>query len=105
MCLWEAALEARTYHGPNTPNLDPLNTYWGDVGTSQLRSDVARFLPALEMGWLVHSKDEEATLIPYDWEFCPYFLHNCLEWDPNRGAALKPDWLDRCRFPSKYTKE
>lgn len=104
MCLWEAWMEAETGSAHHqTMNL--YDAYRDEVGTVQLRHDLMRLVPAVHIGWSVYSTayvsaaTDMPCLDPFDWEFVPWFLENCVEIDP-RFLSLRPGWLDLCRNPT-----
>lgn len=94
MCLWEAFTEAWCDDFPN----GSLSLYRDKVGTVQARHDLMPHCATLHIAWHVHELHaKEDVLVPFDWEFAPWFLRNCLEFSPEGWIALKPDWLDRAR--------
>lgn len=95
MVLWEAVLEAEA------EGSEPINALRHVAGAVALRHLVMAHVDALHLGWHVHmlSAGEDA-LVPFDWEFAPWFLDACLEPEPDLvGGCLtiRNDWLDRCR--------
>ena len=93
MVIWEAALEQ---DGCPDGDLAALRDAVGAVQSRHLMMDL---VTPLHIGWHVHERAAGAdTLCPFDWEFTPWFLADCVEIDPELGAvSLRPDWLDRCR--------
>lgn len=85
--LWEEALSNEAF-------LD----YRLGVGAVQFRHDLMVLVDPLHIGWHVHERAAgDAVLVPFDWEFTPWFLRSCVEFDPMGFITLKPDWLDLCR--------
>lgn len=93
MCLWEAFLDLRAGGQKDQPLLKMLD----QVGTASLRYALAgnkEVLVASEHGWEIAS--EHGFEDPFDWEFCPWFLVNCIEVD-GFDLKMKADWQELCR--------
>jgi hypothetical protein len=61
-------------------------------GTPALRHAVIGLTEPLLAAWDALTEDERESLIPYDWEFVPTFLRQCVEWDANGyGPTVRPD--------------
>lgn len=102
MVLWEAVLEAE---GEGSR---PISALRDAAGTVALRHLVMAHVDALHLGWHVHTLSAgEDALVPFDWEFAPWFLAECLEPQPDLvGGCLtiRTDWLDRCRATPAATR-
>jgi len=102
MCLWEAWMAAET---GNVRAQTLYDAHRDGVGTVQLRHNLMALVPAVHIGWAVYEVGYESPanaiscLFPFDWEFVPWFLENCVEIDP-RFLSLRPGWLDLCRNPA-----
>lgn len=87
MCLWEA-IDGQPF----------AEQYRQQVGAAQLRHDVMEFVEAVHVGWHCHELATQAadvyTLCPFDWEFVPWFVQNCVDWET---CTLDADWLKSCR--------
>lgn len=98
MVLWEAVLEAE---GDENQPLEKLRQ---TVGAVTLRHLVMAHVDALHIGWHVHMLSAgDDVLVPFDWEFAPWFLAECLEPEPDLVGGcltLRADWLERCRAAS-----
>lgn len=93
MGQWEAALYAFDGRGPDT-----LDDHRARVGAVQTRHDLMALVEPLHMGWHVHQLAAGHDLmVPFDWEFAPWFLFACIEVDEATGITLKTGWLDLCR--------
>ncbi len=51
--------------------------------------------PCLE-GWKLAHRDGDGFDAPFDWEFVPWFVHNCIIWDAMNGPGLNLDWCNLC---------
>ena len=80
MCLWEHVVENRG----NEPFSGPLDRH----GTVAIRHDVMALADPCCREWNALSEDEKQAHIPYDWEWCPHFLRNRVDWDDN-GPTYK----------------
>lgn len=90
MCLWEAAMELRS-------DIQQLDDYWNDVGTVEMRHLIMTFSDPLHLAWHIHQRSaDDDVLVPFDWEFSPWFLDYCIDWD-RFGPSLKPNWADLAR--------
>jgi hypothetical protein len=72
LCLWEAALDLRE-------KCKPLATLWDGVGAFEMRHRVMELVPHAERIWIALG-DEQQDLV-YDWEFCPAFISECVDWE------------------------
>ena len=94
-----AALEARVGYVP-----DPAGDATGDgfpgtmrraasgEGMAALRSRVCDYAGDAETAWKIAQSCGFDS--PFDWEFCPWFVAACVDWET---GGLVPDWADRCR--------
>jgi len=91
-CLWEAVLEADPT-GDADGWKGAMRREAQTVGIAALRSATVALAQAGEIGW----REAQRTGFdsPFDWEFCPWFIAACVDWE--HGPTLVPDWLDRCR--------
>ena len=86
MCLWEEIVEHRT---------DPLwLNHVEQYGTSAFRHTIMALAPECERIWeALREAEKEEAFIPFDWEWCPYFLRNVVRWDG--GPIVPADALDK----------
>lgn len=94
MCLWEAfiELEGSEQHG------GPLGPYRDKIGTVAVRHDLMNLVEPLHIGWRIHELAAgDAVACPFDWEFTPWFLENCVEFHAEGYAVLNPTWEQQCR--------
>lgn len=89
LCLWEAFLASPESH----PDLSALRN---EIGTATLRLGFAneQILQACHDGWVELHKDGENFCGPFDWEYCPVFLEQCLTAD-GCAVVLVDDWRNR----------
>jgi len=95
-CLWEAILDAdptETTQGDGFPHV--MRFLAQNEGMAQLRTDVVRFAVDAEFGF--SAAQEAGFPDPFDWEFCPWFVANCLQWCESSGVSLRPDYLELCK--------
>ena len=94
MVLWEAIVEAWGY---DAEAMAGLLEHKEKVGSVQMRHDLMPIVDMLHVGWHIHqlAAGDEA-MVPFDWEFTPWFLINCVE---ATGGVLscKGGWEDACR--------
>ncbi|WP_419902085.1 hypothetical protein [Kiloniella sp.] len=81
MTLWETYLEDPTSY----PYVEHLR---GDNGTVELRDMFAQLVPALDAAWEV--AEEAGYVDPFDFEFVPLFLNECVDDE----LQVKPDWKE-----------
>ena len=85
-CLWEAALDVnRVYGAQGSPARETAPDWaramlerWEYGGACEMRSDICKFAGAVERAFTV--AQESGFGSPFDWEFCPWFISNCLDW-------------------------
>lgn len=96
-CIWETVLEELMDHREDTV----ANRLRKVIGTSELRYQLRKLdiLNACEAGWdILESLGVQEMMIPYDWEYVPWFVWNCLDWDVESGEVnLKGGWEDIVR--------
>lgn len=81
LCLWEEMVCHRD---------DPLwKAYWDQQGTNHVRHDIIALAEPCDKEWNAMSEDEKEKWIPYDWEWCPHFLRNRVEWNQRTGPHYK----------------
>ena len=71
MCLWEDVVE----HGGG-----PWKAYRDANGTGDLRDMVLAFAKPCEAAWNAMSQDEQDDAGAFDWEFCPKWLREGVDW-------------------------
>lgn len=88
MCLWEVV------HCP----LDPFKPVkgWEDrkwwEGWAAFRDKVREeFAPVAHAAWVL-ATDAGYCDGAFDWEFCPWFMADCIDWDT---GAVRDDWAER----------
>lgn len=106
-CLWEAALDVNRVHGAQgSPAREAAPGWaramlerWDNRGACEMRSDICGFAGAVEQAFAV--AQESGFGSPFDWEFCPWFISNCLDWSGESGPSLALDYLNRARAIGK----
>lgn len=95
-CIWEAVLEDLMDYREDTP----INRFRSTVGTPELRAQLRNLdiLKACDDGWfMLEQNGTQDKMIPYDWEYVPFFVRNCLDWEyaENTGTiSLFPNWRE-----------
>lgn len=94
MVIWEAILDNFSADATWLQLRDTL-------GTVELRHALMPLVEAVHIGWSVHEHSAGGdVLVPYDWEFVPFFLSSCVDVHPlgqDAGVTLRSGWLDTCR--------
>lgn len=96
--LWEAVLNADPTR--QTPNesapawVQALRVISGNIGAAELRATVCGFAASVERGFTV--AQGAGFDLPFDWEFVPWFLATCLDWDESAGVSLRLEYLNLC---------
>lgn len=87
MCLWEEIV---------TNQDGPWKVCRERFGTWSRRSAVAGLARACATDWGNLSESTRDDLGDFDWEFCPFWLAHCVDWDSNpfNGVTLRPDRAD-----------
>ena len=90
MVLWEEIND--WFSSSAHPHMVALQDYRANTGTCQLRHDVMQLVEPLHIAWgvYVNAQDYDSS---FDWEFTPWFLAKCVDWDAETGATLKADWI------------
>jgi hypothetical protein len=89
MCLWEDVMErlAKPEKEAKRHDLAVKDARYR-MGTAGLRWKVAALAEPCHVAWeyaqRAHGYEE-----CFDWEWAPWFLRRCVEWD---GVTLRPDW-------------
>jgi hypothetical protein len=95
--LWEAYIDGYLGDRETRPdNYEAFDQYHRHFGTVDLRNELRNenILAAVCLGIEIARADDKFTGC-YDWEFCPWFLENCIQVG-TQSVTLKHDWLDRC---------
>ena len=87
MCLWEEIV---------TNQDGPWKVCRERFGTWTLRSAVAGLAGACDTDWLRLGHNAQDALGDFDWQFVPFWLTHCVNWDGNpfNGVTLRPDRAD-----------
>ena len=99
-CLWEAALAANGQYGATgsasreaAPDwARAMLERWDNWGAVEMRATVCALAGDVESAWKIAQSCGFDS--PFDWEFCPWFIAACVDWET---GGLVPDWRDRCR--------
>lgn len=67
--------------------------YREGVGSVAARHDLMALVEPLHLGWQVC---DDEVMCPFDWEFTPWFLANCVTFE-GYYITLKLDYLELCR--------
>ena len=94
-CLWEAVLEAYRESGRAVSPawVQHMRDHWEGNGVCRVREAVCALAGDVDSGWKIARACGFDS--PFDWEFCPWFIAACVDWE--QGPTLVPDWRDRCR--------
>lgn len=87
-CLWEEVLSWTKGRNHN------CTIYREDYGWANLRGDIIKLAGPCHEAWCNAHRNGHGYDNGFDWEFCPWFLANCVHWDHRYGPNLKPDWRD-----------
>lgn len=99
MVIWEHLIDAFQVW-PHTQ--DPAGTYRYNSGAVETRHQAGQLARPLHVAWHLHEKlAGDNPLVPFDWEFTPWFMDHCVDWDADWGATLKENWLDIIRDMSR----
>ena len=101
MCLWEAVLS--NFHvivsrddserKDDSARDQNIVYWWEGVGTACVRLHMIDFAEPCHEAWVLAHRDGEGFDDPFDWEFVPWFVHNCIDWTEG-GPELKSDWRE-----------
>ena len=101
MCLWEEVLS--NYHvivsrddserKDDSAKDQNLTYWWQGVGTACVRLHMIDFAEPCWAAWDLAHRDGDGFDAPFDWEFVPWFVHNCIDWTEG-GPELKSDWCE-----------
>lgn len=107
-CLWEAVLEIETYAtAPIDSRCSPTDREVGEqiaatreaIGSSELRSTVTGWCAAVNSAWELVDRDAENpgggayTGGSFDWDFCPAFIMQNVDWSTPNNPHLYPNPL------------
>lgn len=89
-CMWEAVSEWR-YMALSKPQtslaINSILERLDHIGIVAMRHDCIDLAETCCLAWDALSEDEQQSLIPYDWEFCPTFLL-CVDWERYSGVTV-----------------
>lgn len=91
MILWEGVIDWMAC-GRALPE---AYAYRENYGTAELRTDVLALVPRVRRAWehvRIGSGAPKEFDESFDWEFVPWFIASCVDWDPSTGPGMKPDW-------------
>ncbi len=91
MCLWEDVLDslgmpARELHRHHDAVINARRSR----GTAALRWLVAALAEPCHRAW-EHAQRAHGYEDCFDWEWCPWFLRHCVNWET---VTVRPDWQD-----------
>lgn len=91
-CLWEFVSD-QTIIGIENPNPAIVATLQ-NFGTCAVRLFCCEIAGAASQAW--DSVHPDHFDMPFDWHFCPAFITECVEWDPDGTAmpTLRSDFMD-----------
>ena len=75
MCLWEVVVDPGEHDMPR-----PWQAFRDEHGTCELRDKVLALAPSCEAAWNALSVDEQDAAGAFDWEYCPAWLCNSVDW-------------------------
>ena len=67
--------------------------YREGTGTANVRLHMIDFAEPCHEAWVLAHRDGDGFDAPFDWEFVPWFLAECLDWSEH-GPGLKSDWRE-----------
>jgi hypothetical protein len=97
MVLWEAFIDEERQEMQVPSWSRPVTTYRERVGVCAARTELASMVPAIHIGWCIAHRNGRGFDAPFDWEFAPWFMRECLVFEASGWIDLQTDWLDRCR--------
>jgi hypothetical protein len=86
MCLWEAVLEHE----------DIWQASRDALGIDEVRRFAAHIARTCLNGWGIAHADGDGFDDPFDWEFCPWFVRNCVADDDRGGLSIDTLWRRKC---------
>ena len=92
MCLWEEVTEPTI--NKETP---PWEKFREDHGTPELREFIWNLAKVADQDWAWALQKESCLpevqfLMTFDWVFCPWWLHNCVNWKDHHALAAEVRW-------------
>tara|TARA_R110002072_G_scaffold151470_1_gene300769 strand:- start:6333 stop:6884 length:552 start_codon:yes stop_codon:yes gene_type:complete len=97
MSVWEAFVVSES--DQEFPGLEVIRE---QHGMATAREFVANLALTVHVGWLIAHQNGRGFDDAFDWQFCPWFLRNCI--DPVLGT-LRPDWAHRCYLMEENEEE
>ena len=97
LCLWEDVLS--NYRIIVESKLIPMTKeanffcWWQGTGAANVRLHMIDFAEPCHEAWVLAHRDGDGFDAPFDWEFVPWFVHNCIDWTET-GPELKSDWRE-----------
>lgn len=95
-CLWEGVLDSLRGVPPpgrarTTQDIRDTVDRQGFCYTRAVMRQPA-IIEIVRLGWDMLTEEQREVFVPFDWEFVPFVVHNCLDWDDRSGVTIKPDW-------------
>lgn len=72
MAMWEEVISNR--------DQEPYQRSFQKLGSTQLRYQIGQLAADCCQEWEALSRDEQDRRVPFDWEWCPYFLTERVTW-------------------------
>lgn len=100
-CAWEHVLECM--HAKGTDNPTPEQDHASEVsaardglGSVELRHVCRELAHAISVGWALLDEHAQEVMAPYDWNYVPWFMRECVVWDADASTtpvSLRNDWV------------
>ncbi len=87
MEVWEGLVDLHTGRDDAAQGVtDAFNRH----GYAAMREIAVAWVAPCAEAWI--TRDEHSFDSPFDWEFVPAFLKECVDWNAPNKPTLRPDW-------------
>lgn len=91
MCLWEDVIERLAKPEREAKRHDlAVQEAKAYRGMARMRKDIAALAEPCHLAW-EYAQRAHAYEDSFDWEWCPWFLRHCVNWETVR---LRTNWQD-----------
>lgn len=93
-CAWEHALDC---HGSTNPKADThiaiVKEWTEGAGCAEVRYQCRNLARPICIAYAIMGDDAASEMGSYDWDFVPWFMRECVDWDNHTAVSLRGDWL------------
>lgn len=100
-CAWEHVLECMHVKGTDNPtpeqdHASEVSAARDGLGSVELRHVCRDLAHAISVGWALLGEHGQEAMTPFDWNYVPWFMRECVVWDADASTtpvSLRNDWV------------